>query len=134
MTRITEKIGKVYSDQSNAVHAIRARENFCTRLVTMMDGTRGRRICGMWLQGYSPNDPRPRKTYVVYFFGTHYPAFVWDEDAQCWYGNKTKWSRTTSKYTTQYAPRNVVHWFECEDMLVIAKDGIAKFIEQKVAG
>lgn len=131
MGRQIEKIGRVYSDQSNAVHAIRGREEFCTKLVTMMDGTRGRRMFARWLPERA-DEGVPRR-YVVYLFGTHYPAFVWDDASQTWYGNKTKWSRTTTKYMSQYAPRDVAHWFYVDEMEAIAYEGIARFVERKVA-
>jgi hypothetical protein len=132
MTRQIEKVGKVINHVGKAHTFMREREEFCTRLVSMLDGTKGRRVYGMWLQGYSPLDPRPKKTYVVYLYGGHYPAYVWDEEAQAWFGNKTKWSRTTTKYMQAIRPKGVSHWFECEDMKRIAKLGIGGFIEWRM--
>lgn len=43
-------------------------------------------------------------TYVVYSYGPHWPLFIYDRDADCWYGNEDKVSRTTSHHRSYAYP------------------------------
>lgn len=44
------------------------------------------------------------KGYVVYSYGYHFPLYAWFEVTQKWYRNIDKYSRTTSKHSSQANP------------------------------
>lgn len=44
------------------------------------------------------------KLYVVFSYGYHFPMFIYDKEARQWYGNSSKYSRTTSKQQGQCNP------------------------------
>jgi hypothetical protein len=44
-----------------------------------------------------------KRQYVVWSYD-HWSLYIYDDQAQHWFGNKTKYSRTTSKHSTQANP------------------------------
>lgn len=38
------------------------------------------------------------KFYTVYSYGSHFPMYAYDTEAQAWYGNEDKFSRTTTTH------------------------------------
>ena len=47
-----------------------------------------------------------KRQYVVWSYD-HWPLYIFDKTSNTWFGNSTKYSRTTSKHSTQSMPR---HW------------------------
>lgn len=45
--------------------------------------------------------------YVVYSYGYHWSLFVYDSEANLWFENIRKCSRTTSRHLSQLRPYNV---------------------------
>jgi hypothetical protein len=44
-----------------------------------------------------------KRQYVVWSYD-HWPLYIFDKTANTWFGNSTKFSRTTSKHSTQSMP------------------------------
>lgn len=42
--------------------------------------------------------------YIAYSYGEHYPMYVYDYNAEQWFGNSQKSSRTTQRHKTQAMP------------------------------
>ena len=62
--------------------------------------------------------------YVVFSYGNHFPMYVWDDETSCWYGNKDKYSTTTSRHQGQCHPgsSNIV-WMDTHDLRNVAEHG-----------
>jgi hypothetical protein len=72
-------------------------------------------------------------TYTVYSYGQHFPMYVYDYDTQRWYGNKDKYSRTTSKHQTLMRPPIVEGWYSTKELQTISTRGIVGAIERRLA-
>ena len=132
MARFTEKIGKIVRNMDEADNAVRGKRDFCTPLIkSMMDGTSGRRMIGRWETTYHPDDTSTRR-YVVYSYADWWPLFVYDEEAQCWVGNKSKYSRTTTKHQRKVQPSNVLHWVDVETLAQIRNEGVVGWVRNKM--
>lgn len=42
--------------------------------------------------------------YVVFSYGHHFPIYAWDEELGLWFGNKDKYSRSTTRHQSQLRP------------------------------
>lgn len=74
------------------------------------------------------------RLYIAYSYGTHWPLYIWDEQAQRWFENVSKFSRTTAKHRGQLRPCNDgTETTECdvETMKAIARYGLTGFITNK---
>jgi hypothetical protein len=54
---------------------------------------KGNSVYGIWV-GEGEDEK-----YVVYSYGTHYPAAIWLPELQLWFRNSTKYSTTTSRHS-----------------------------------
>lgn len=73
------------------------------------------------------------ETYAVYSYGHHFPMYVWDAQVHKWYGNKDKYSRTTSSHQTKARPRAPIEaWYDTDTIKRIAYVGIAKVIADRM--
>ncbi|MFA5500866.1 MAG: hypothetical protein WC404_07275 [Candidatus Omnitrophota bacterium] len=59
--------------------------------------------------------------YIVYSYGEHFPIYIWKDGI--WYGNKEKYSLSTSKHQRQALPTAVsnIEWVSLEDMQQLIK-------------
>lgn len=57
--------------------------------------------------------------YVVFSYGYHFPIYVHDIEANKWYGNKNKYSRSTSKHQTQARPSGIIDFLNTEELKAI---------------
>lgn len=78
------------------------------------------------------------RVYVVYSYGEHFPMWIYDYQTGQWYGNKDKFSITTSKQQNQSRPDRVSRWFDTDEMKDIVYNGgltksIAAKLTQKIA-
>ena len=48
-----------------------------------------------------------KRQYVVWSYD-NWPLYIFDKTANTWFGNSTKYSRTTSKHSTQSMPRHYI--------------------------
>ncbi len=73
-------------------------------------------------------------TYTVYSYGNHYPMYVWDDLAQQWYGNRDKFSRTTTKHMGIMCPcpRSQIVYFGTDTLKDIARRGVAGWVKDKM--
>lgn len=63
--------------------------------------------------------------YAVYSYGPHFPMYVFDKDAQMWFGNSSKYSATTSRHQSQAWPNTTaeIHWLNNEQMIKLVNLG-----------
>ena len=97
-------------------------------------------VYGRWEYGYDYTTPSPtlpripsaakRVRYVVYSYGTHFPMYIWDEVTQRWYGNRDKYSITTTRHQRYACPGYSYHddvpiqWLDTGKMIAIARYGV----------
>lgn len=104
---------------SDAIKFIEYRDEFITNSQTMH---------GQWK--YKGEDGG---RYVVYSYGEHFPMYIYDSKTCEWYGNKDKYSRTTSCHQTKARPRaGVDDWFDTETMKRIVEFGMVGLVEHKL--
>jgi len=75
--------------------------------------------------------PVMRRRYVVYSYGEHWPLFVYEDGK--WYENADKYSPTTSKHRSQLHPLCETEKHSAEDMVEIADNGVARWMQRKLA-
>lgn len=62
--------------------------------------------------------------YIVYSYGHHFPMYIYDEVAQMWFGNKDRYSHTTSKHQSQAKPTQPIDsWLSTDEMQSLIKHG-----------
>lgn len=107
---------------SDAIRFIEYRDEFETNNETMY---------GRWK--YRDINEGDSGRYVVYSYGDHFPMYVYDSKTCQWYGNKDKYSRTTSCHQSKARPRaGVADWFDTETMKRIVEFGMVGLIEHKL--
>jgi hypothetical protein len=82
---------------------------------------------GSNLEAYDTASTTGTDLYVVQSYGAHFPMYIAEahKGKVNWYGNKDKYSVSTSKQMTQANPHAAnMMWFDTESMLVLAKHGI----------
>lgn len=110
--------------------AIRTANSRCRKLVEQRLEFRGHNLFGEWRTKVREDDG---STYTVYSYGHHFPIYVWDREAERWYGNKCKYSPTTSKHQSQAMPFGVeITWVDTDDLIAIAKHGVNGWIRARM--
>ena len=67
--------------------------------------------------------------YVVYSYGHHWPLYVRDMESGKWYGNKDKYSTTTSKHLTVSRPKtDEIEWMGHYKIKHLADFGPMRFV------
>ena len=65
--------------------------------------------------------------YVVYSYGYHWVMFVYDSEADLWFENTDKYSRTTSRHHSQLKPYNIqMTPMEAHEIAALAQAGSFK--------
>jgi len=83
--------------------------------VTTRTPFRGSNTWGEWITD---------KIYVVFSYGHHHPLYVWDEPLGMWFGNKDKYSRSTTRHQSQLRPHtDRIEYLSTEDMQDLVKTG-----------
>ena len=77
---------------------------------------------------YSRYTNHDETVYVVFSYGRHFPMWIYDHNTNQWYGNKDKFSRTTSKQQGQSRPDRIDLWFDTDMMKRIADHGYNKAV------
>lgn len=67
--------------------------------------------------------------YVVYSYGKHWPLFIYDNQTERWYENKSKYGVTTSKHHGQAHPLCTTTPLHVDDMVKVVAGGITAIIE-----
>ena len=58
-----------------------------------------------------------REVYAVYSYGYHFPIYVYDEQLGLWFGNKDKYSRSTTRHQSLLRPRtDRIEYIETDDL------------------
>ena len=84
---------------------------------------------GDYEQGYKPH------TYVVYSYGTHFPMYVYDYEAEKWFGNIDKYSKSTTKHMGCAKPTEEIHeWYDTAMMKRIINNGYIQLLTQRLEG
>ena len=69
--------------------------------------------------------------YVVYSYGPHFPMYVYDYAYECWFGNKDRYSQTTSCHKSQCQPSGNVIYVDTHTMCQLAS-GVRKNIANRI--
>ena len=73
--------------------------------------------------------------YIVYSYGQHFPMYVYDEQADRWYGNRDKFSRTTTRHQTNSQPEGVpIEWTDTKHLMaIILLGGIIDYAVERLS-
>lgn len=63
------------------------------------------------------------KQYVVFSYGEHFPMYVWDSTLGRWFGNRDRYSNTTTKHQSHAHPGHIEQWFDTRVLCVIVQYG-----------
>ena len=72
--------------------------------------------------------------YTVYSYGQHFPMYIYNKQENIWFGNKNRYSRTTSKHQSQCLPTNpITYWLSTDEMINLKDTGnIMDYLIKKV--
>lgn len=70
--------------------------------------------------------------YAVYSYRDSFLIFVYDAQADMWFGNSTKYSASTSRHISQARPEADVTWVPSDTMDYILLDGAAACVEHEL--
>ena len=90
----------------------------------------GNNIYGRWFT----DDNTEHSWYVVYSYGDHFPMYVYDESAGLWFGNRDKYSPSTSRHQSACHPPEVNAWYSTDFMKRLARSGFPKVAAERVEG
>lgn len=72
--------------------------------------------------------------YVVYSYGPHHPLYVFERSTGKWYRNTEKYSRTTSRHSSQAHPGSDIPMEDIassDEMRALAEGGVLRLIEER---
>jgi hypothetical protein len=75
------------------------------------------------------------KRFVVYSYAAHFPMYIFEPLTNTWYGNKDKYSRTTTRHQSQALPvynRELITWLTTEGMQEIKHRGTIAMFQKPV--
>ena len=81
-----------------------------------------------------------KRQYVVWSYD-HWPLYIFDKTSNTWFGNSTRYSRTTSKHSTQSMPRNWcnggpilfgITWLSSERMNYLFTNGYSNLVRERI--
>lgn len=73
------------------------------------------------------------KHYVVYSWGYHFPMYIYDDNTGQWFGNKDKFSQSTSKHQSQARPHDVdITWLTAAYMSTLAVVGYTELMRRRL--
>ena len=76
------------------------------------------------------------KLYITYSYGRHFPIYIWDEEAVCWYGNSSKYSSTTTRHQRSARPipqHGDIIWVETDRLIdLINTGGTVNFVARRM--
>lgn len=87
----------------------------------------GNNVYGRWF-----GDGGPDAWYVVFSYGTHFPMYLYDRSTEQWFGNRDRYSVTTSRHQTACSPPNVHHWLDTTDMQRLVCNGVRGLIKARL--
>lgn len=119
---------KVLTTLSDICEYVCKKQAFRMPTVMGRDNEYVQRCYGTWIAN---------NTYTCFSYGTHWPMFVYDADAQRWVGNADHGSRTTNKYThaiacaLDEAGAHDILWLSGEDVKRVSSRGISGLVTHK---
>lgn len=74
-----------------------------------------------------------KRQYVVWSYD-HWPLYIFDKASDNWFGNSTRYSRTTSKHSTQSSPDSceAVTWLSSERMNYLFTNGYSNLVRERI--
>ena len=104
---------------------IRIANNKARDFVARREEFQGSNMFGSWL------DREGEKLYIVYSYGSHFPMYIYDNDANEWIANSDKYSRSTTRHQSQARPLSSgtdLYWLNTSEMLgVIRAKSLTEF-------
>lgn len=77
-----------------------------------------------------------KNAYVVYSYGAHFPIYCYDRNTGQWFGNKDKYSRTTTNHQSCAWPSGVSHerisWVDTRTLQTIALYGFTGYVAERM--
>ena len=72
--------------------------------------------------------------YAVYSYGSHFPIYFYSMEAECWFGNADKYSRTTSRHQSLARPaaREDITWLGVDSLKYITTHGYAAYVVNRM--
>ena len=88
------------------------------------------------VEAYWKADNRGDMRYVVYSYGDHFPMYIYDERLSQWFGNRDRYSVTTSRHQSQCMPvvRDDITWLETHWMQRLVGYGYDELVRQRLLG
>jgi hypothetical protein len=87
---------------------------------------------GIWHSWDNIWEGGPKKLYVVYSYGHHFPMYIYDKEQGKWLGNKDKYSQSTTRHQLQLRPSSVGLWLNTDEMKeVIINRGMVGYLINK---
>lgn len=105
----------------------------CRPLVEARTPFQGSNLWGAWLN--STFVESTDKQYVVFSYGNHFPIYIYDQDTQQWFGNKDRFSQSTTRHQSQARPMangTQLQWLDTRRMIVLATIGYTEFVKRRV--
>lgn len=87
----------------------------------------GNNVYGRWF-----SDGGSDHWYVVFSYGTHFPMFLFDMATEQWFGNRERYSRTTSRHQGACSPPHIDHWLDTPDMQRLACSGLRQCLKARL--
>jgi hypothetical protein len=76
--------------------------------------------------------------YAVFSYGDHFPIYYYDHDIKKWFGNKDKYSMTTSRHQSCAWPegfdREHISWVDTRTLQDLVDKGFVRHIGERIAG
>ncbi len=75
------------------------------------------------------------KRFVVHSYAAHFPMYIFDPFTNTWFGNKDKYSRSTTRHQSQALPtynRDAITWLTTEGMQEIKHKGTIALFQKPV--
>jgi hypothetical protein len=105
----------------------------CRPLVEAREEFQGSNLWGVWHD--STLTESIDKQYVVYSWGHHFPIYIYTDRCNLWFGNKDKYSQSSTKHQAMARPRDVeIHMLSRSSMCTLAKVGYTEIVRLRLLG
>ena len=77
----------------------------------------------IWAENYT-SPVTGAQLYVVYSYDRHFPMYVYDYGTQTWFGNESKYSRTTTTHQSKARPIGIyIEWCFTPYLIALIRAG-----------
>jgi len=101
---------------------MRVSNNKARQYVEKLEEFQGSNTKGIWHSWDNIWEGGPKKLYVVYSYGHHFPMYIYDEEQNKWVGNKDRFSQSTTRHQSQLRPSSIGLWVDTEEMQSIVRE------------